>query len=132
MGDSDDISRRRNPGEQWLRTEPVNLSSAAPLDYMEEVRELIRRYGLQEDLEHVIIPLRDEKGREMRCFLLKRKYLRIVYPDGNYADYPLEEVIEATVQYPLLPLSKGLDLLHEELDAQIAKIFENEKGVTDQ
>lgn len=96
---------------------------------MEGLKELTRRYGLEEDLEHVIIPLRDKEGREKRCFLLKRRLLRVVYPDGHYEDFPLEEVIEATVRYPDLLLSEALYRLHEELDAEIAKIFDNEKEV---
>lgn len=96
---------------------------------MEGLKELTRRYGLEEDLEHVIIPLRDKEGRGKRCFLLKRRLLRVVYPDGHYEDFPLEEVIEATVRYPDLLLSEALYRLHEELDAEIAKIFDNEKEV---
>ena len=96
---------------------------------MEAIKELIRRYGLEEDHEHVIIPLIDREGRKKRCFLLKRPFLRIVYPDGHFADFPIEEVIEAIMKYPELPLSEALFLLHEELDAEIAKIFGNEKEV---
>jgi hypothetical protein len=96
---------------------------------MEAVKELIRRYGLEEDHEHVIIPLIDREGRKKRCFLLKRPFLRIVYPDGHFADFPIEEVIEAIMKYPELPVSEALFLLHEELDAEISKIFGNEKEV---
>jgi len=96
---------------------------------MEAIKELIRRYGLEEDHEHVIIPFTDRDGRKKRCFLLKRSFLRIVYPDGHFADFPMEEVIEAVVKYPDLLLSEALFLLHEELDAEISKIFGNEKEV---
>lgn len=108
---------------------------------MEAVRELIERYGLDEDQEHVIIPLPDKDGRKKRCFLLKRKLMRIVYPDGHYNDFPLEEVIEAIMQYPELELSEALFLLHKELDEQITRMFGgrnedeenlNEKENTDQ
>jgi hypothetical protein len=98
---------------------------------MDEVDELIRRYGLGEDLEHVIIPLRDEKGRSSRCFLLKRRFLRIAHSDGHYTDFPLEEVIEAIMRHPSLRLSRALELLHRELDEQINRIFENHKEGTD-
>ncbi len=93
----------------------------------EEVKELIRRYDLEEDREHIIIPLPAENGRRRRCFILKRSFMRIQYPDGNFADYPLEEVIEAIVRYPDMPLSESLDVLHKELDAQINDLFETEK-----
>ncbi len=96
---------------------------------MEQVKELVRRYGLEEDLEHVIIPLRDKDGRKKRCFLLKRRFLRLVYADGHYEEFPLEEVIEAIMRYPEEPLSEALSLLHKELDAEISKMFEQEKGV---
>ncbi len=96
---------------------------------MEGTKELIGRYGLEEDQEHIIIPLRDKDGRKKRCFILKRPFLRVVYPDGHYADFPIEEVIEAIIRYPELALSEALYLLHEELDAEIAKIFGDKKEV---
>jgi hypothetical protein len=95
---------------------------------MEQIKELIRRYGLEEDLEHVIIPFVGGDGRKKRCFLLKRRFLRLVYPDGRYEEFPLEEVIEATVRYPDLLLSSALQSLHAEIDAEIARIFGNEKN----
>jgi hypothetical protein len=97
---------------------------------MEGIKELIRRHGLDEDHEHIIIPYRDRDGRKKRCFLLKRPFLRVVYPDGHFADFPIEEAIEAIKKYPELPVSEALFLLHEELDAEISKIFGNEKEVT--
>lgn len=96
---------------------------------MEAIKELIRRYGLEEDREHVIIPLRDKDGRKTRCFILKRPFLRIVYPDGHFADFPIGEVIEAIIRYPDIPLSEALFRLHEELDAEILKIFGSQKEV---
>jgi hypothetical protein len=93
------------------------------------IEELIRRHGLEEDLEHVIIPFLDKDGRKKRCFLLKRRFLRLVYPDGHNEDFPLEEVIEAIVRFPGLPVSDALSRLHKELEAEILKIFENEKEV---
>ena len=81
---------------------------------MEEINELIQRYGLEEDGEHVIIPL----GNKKRCFILKRRYIRVVYSETHYIDYPLTEVIEATVKYPELALSEALYLLHGEIDTR--------------
>jgi hypothetical protein len=96
---------------------------------MEAIKELIGRYGLEEDIEHVIIPLPGKDGGKRRCFLLKRKLMRIVYPDGHYNDFPLEEVIEAIMKYPELELSEALFLLHKELDEQITRMFGEEKEV---
>ncbi len=83
---------------------------------MEEVRELIRRYDLEEDLEHVIVRTTDSNGHARRIFLLKRRFMRIMYPEGQYVDYPLAEVIEATVKYPELLLSEALYRMHKESD----------------
>jgi len=82
---------------------------------VEGIDELVRRYGLEEDPEHVIIPLRDRDGHTKRCFILKRRFIRLVYPEGHHVDYPIEEVIEATIRYPDLLLSEALYLMHKEL-----------------
>ena len=77
---------------------------------MEEVDELIKQYGLEEDAEHVIIPFTDKDGKKKRRFLLKRRFVRIVYAEGYYVDYPLADVIKATIKYPDLLLSEALYL----------------------
>ncbi len=100
------------------------------MELTDEIREVIKRHGLEEDMEHVIIPLPPQDGHNRRCFLLKRRFLRIMYPDGIYVDYPLEEAIEATIRYPELLLSEALYLLHKELDAEISKIFDENKEVS--
>jgi hypothetical protein len=84
---------------------------------MEEVEELIRRYDLQEDLEHVIVPVTGKNGHVKRIFLLKRRFVRVMYPEEQFVDYPLAEVIEATVRYPEHLLSEALYLIHKEADA---------------
>jgi hypothetical protein len=78
---------------------------------VEEINELIKRYNLEEDEEHVIIPFTDKNGRRKRCYLLKRKFIRIVYSEEHYVDYPLADAIEATIRYPELPLSEALYLM---------------------
>jgi|MudIll2142460700_1097286.scaffolds.fasta_scaffold05208_6 hypothetical protein len=94
---------------------PVELTILSfGIGNVEEVNELIKRYGLEEDLEHVIIPIHDKDGHTKRCYLLKRRFMRIVYPGEYYVDYPLAEVIEATVRYPDLLLSDALYLMHKE------------------
>jgi len=95
---------------------------------MEEIDELIKRYGLEEDAEHVIIPLPDKNGRIRRCYLLKRRFFRIVYPEGHHVDYPLADVIEATIRYPDLPLSEALYLLHKESVEKPESSEEKEEG----
>ncbi len=78
---------------------------------MKEIDELIKQYGLEEDLEHVIIPFTDKNGRQKRRYLLKRRFVRIVYADGYFVDYPLSDVIMATIKYPELLLSEALLLM---------------------
>lgn len=92
---------------------------------MEEINELIKRYGLEEDEEHVIIPLTDKNGCRKRCYLLKRRFMRIAYSGVHYIDYPLTEVIEAIIRYPELPLTESLYLLHKEKDAETDENSEN-------
>jgi len=94
---------------------------------MEDINGLIRSYGLEEDLEHVIIPFTDKDGHRKRCYLLKRRFMRIVYSENHYVDYPLTEVIEATIRNPELPLSESLYLLHKEMDAQTSEKPEGKK-----
>jgi len=81
---------------------------------MEEIDELIKKYKLSQDSEYVIIPLPDKNGRKRRCFLLKREFIRIVYSEELYVDYPLADAIEATVKYPDLLLSQSLTLIYNE------------------
>jgi hypothetical protein len=85
---------------------------------MEEVDELIKQYGLEEDPEHVIIPFTDKDGKKKRRFLLKRRFVRIIYAEGYYVDYPLADVIKATVKYPDLLLSEALYLTDQESNTE--------------
>jgi hypothetical protein len=85
---------------------------------MEEVDELIRQYGLEEDLEHVIIPFTDRNGRKKRRYLLKRRFVRIVYAEGYHIDYPIADVIKATIKYPELLLSEALYLMDRESNVE--------------
>jgi hypothetical protein len=85
---------------------------------MEEVDELIRQYGLEEDLEHVIIPFTDRNGRKKRRYLLKRRFVRILYAEGYHIDYPIADVIKATIKYPELLLSEALYLMDRESNVE--------------
>jgi hypothetical protein len=86
---------------------------------MEEIDELIAHYGLEEDKEHVIIPYTDKNGRENRCYLLKRRYIRIVYSEEHAIDYPLIDAIEATIRYPELLLSEAMSLFYKETNKKM-------------
>ncbi len=89
---------------------------------MEEINELIRQYHLDESTEYVIIPFTDSNGRKKRCFLLKRRFIRIVFPEGHLVDYPLTEAIEATVRHPEMRLSESIYLLHKEIASENAGV----------
>lgn len=91
---------------------------------MEAIEELIDRYGLTVDSEHVIIPLSDKQGRTRRCFLLNRRFIRVIYPDKRYIDYPLSKVIEAIVRYPDIDLREALHNLYRELDMELPAALE--------
>ena len=95
---------------------------------MDEIRELIRKYGLDEDAEHVIIPFRAEDGSTRRCFLLKRRFMRIVFGEGHFHDYPLEEIIEATVLHPYMPLRESILLVHREPEEPESEDIMNIRG----
>jgi hypothetical protein len=97
--------------------------------FVETISELIDRYGLEEDLEHIIIPLPDKSGYLKRCFLLKRRFIRIVYHEGYYIDYPIARVIEAIIRYPALLLSEALFLLYRELDMELPHVSSDEEQV---
>ena len=92
------------------------LSTAINPEWAEAIKELIARYGLEEDAENVIIAFSDQSGRIKRCHILKRPFIRIVYPDRHYADFPLEDIIEATVRFPETLLSESLQLIYNERD----------------
>jgi hypothetical protein len=86
-------------------------------DSMEEIAQLISYYKLEEDPEYIIVPFTDRDGKMKRRFILKRKFIRIVYAEGQFVDYPLGDVIKATVQHPDIPLSEALYLMYKESDA---------------
>jgi hypothetical protein len=81
---------------------------------MEEIDELIKQYGLEEDLEHVIIPYKDKNGVGKRRFILKRPFIRIMYDTGYFVDYALSDVIKAAVKYPESLLSEALYRINQE------------------
>lgn len=96
---TDDPGRDRREREEW-----------------QEIEELVRMHGLGEDGEHIIIPLPPRDGRRRRCFLLKRRFMRIVFPEGHHADYPLHEVVEAILRYPESRLSEVMPYMHRETE----------------
>ena len=97
---------------------------------MEGIKELIARYGLEEDPENIIITIPGQGGRTKRCHILKRPFIRIVYPDRHYVDYPIGDVIEATVRFPEILLSEALQLIYNERDSDKDEFADNERKET--
>ncbi len=83
--------------------------------FMDDLADIIRRHGLQETLEYIIVPFRAGDGSLKRAFFLKRSHIRIVFPDQRHEDYPLEDVLEATVRFPEQRLTEALAALYLEL-----------------
>ena len=83
-------------------------------DSMEDIEQLVSYYGLEEDPEYIIVPFTDRDGKLKRRFILKRRFVRIIYAEGQFIDYPLGDVIKATVQHPDIPLSEALYLMYKE------------------
>ncbi len=79
----------------------------------DEIKDLIKEYGLEEDEEYVIINLKNSRGKTRRIYLLKRRYMRVVKPDGSFEDYPLRDIVEAILRYPHLRLSESLLKRHD-------------------
>lgn len=79
-----------------------------PEEQQDEIKELVRLYGLEEDEEYVIINLKNSAGKGKKIYLLKRRYMRIIRSDGSFVDYPLRDVVEAILKYPNMRLSDAL------------------------
>ncbi|HMK44725.1 MAG TPA: hypothetical protein VK445_11380 [Dissulfurispiraceae bacterium] len=67
---------------------------------MERLHDFIQRHGLEETPEYVIISFVGRDGRRKRAFFLKRPYMRLVVGENRYADYRLEDVLEASIKAP--------------------------------
>ncbi len=94
---------------------------------MEEISELIERHGLQEDIEHVIISFTGSDGKRKKCYLLKRRFIRIMYPDGRHADFPLHEVIEAFIEHPEGRLGETLYKRYKEREMAMPEVSGDSK-----
>ncbi len=86
---------------------------------MDALANIIRRHGLQETLEYIIVPFRASDGSMKRAFFLKRSHIRIVFPDQRHEDYPLEDVLEATVRSPEQRLTEALAALYLEIGKEL-------------
>ncbi len=82
--------------------------------HVNDIEELVKGYGLEEDSEYIIVPFTDKEGKRYRRFILKRRFVRVIYGEGYFVDYPIQDVVTATVRNPELPLSEALFLLDQE------------------
>ncbi len=85
-------------------------------EFLRETDELVKQYGLEEDPEYVIVPFTDKEGRQKKRYILRRRFVRVTYAEGYFVDYPLSDVIRATIRYPELPLSEALFLMSNEVN----------------
>lgn len=85
---------------------------------METLAQVIRRLGLEEQTEYVIIPFVGNDGKPRRAYFLKRPYLRIVYPDHHAEIFPLTHLLDATVRRPEEPISRAIELFYDETGIQ--------------
>lgn len=91
---------------------------------METREQVIRRLGLEEQAEYVIVPFLGSDGKWRRAFFLKRPYLRIVYPDRHAELFPLTHLLEATVRRPEEPISRAIELFYDETGIQRHQVQE--------
>lgn len=91
---------------------------------METLVQVVRRLGLEEQPEYIVIPYIGRDGKPRRAFFLKRPYLRIVYPDRHTEIFPLTHLLDATVRRPEEPISQAIELFYEETGIQRHQIAE--------
>lgn len=85
---------------------------------MDKIRELIEKYGLSEDTEHVIIPYTRSDGEKRRIYLLYRPNMIIKRDRDHSFTVSLDEVIEALVRSPEGNLWDLLQLSARESEAR--------------
>lgn len=101
---------------------------------METLAQVIRRLGLEEQTEYVVIPFVGSDGKQRRIFFLKRPYLRIVYPDRHAEVFPLTHLLDATVRRPEAAISSAIESFYDETGIQrhqIADHLEPEKPLSE-
>lgn len=81
---------------------------------MEEIDNLIKEYGLQEDEEYIIIPYIDSNGHNKRKFILKRQVARVMYGEDFFVDYPIVDVILSVIKYPELSIKDALHMMNKD------------------
>lgn len=96
---------------------------------MEEIENLIKEYGLQEDKEYIIIPYTDSNGHNMRKFILKRQFVRVMYGEDFFIDYPIVDVILSVIKYPTLSIKEALHMMHKDRFEVLSSTFNNESKV---
>lgn len=92
---------------------------------METLAQVIRRLGLEEQTEYVIIPYVGGDGKQRRVYFLKRPYMRIIYPDRHAEVFPLTHLLEATVRQPEEPISRAIEFFYDETGIQRHQISDH-------
>lgn len=91
---------------------------------METLAQVVRRLGLEEQTEYIVVPFVGRDGKPRRAHFLKRPYLRIVYPDRHAEIFPLTHLLDATVRRPEEPISQAIELFYDETGIQRHQIPE--------
>ncbi len=99
---------------------------------MEEIANLIKEYNLQEDEEYIIIPYTDSNGHNKRKFILKRQFIRVMYGEDFFVDYPIEDVILSVIKYPELSIKEALHMMNKDRAVVLSNISYDEFKVEEQ
>jgi len=92
---------------------------------METLAQVVRRLGLEEQTEYIVVPFVGRDGKPRRAHFLKRPYLRIVYPDRHIEIFPLTHLLDATVRRPEEPISQAIEFFYDETGIQRHQMGEN-------
>lgn len=99
---------------------------------MEEIENLIKEYGLQEDEEYIIIPYTDIEGHNKRKFVLKRQFVRIMYGEDFFVDYPIADVILSIIKYPELSIKDALHMMNKDRAEVFSNVSRDESKIEEQ
>ena len=99
------------------------------MNNMEEIEDLIKEYGLQEDEEHIIIPYIDSNGQNKRKFILKRQFIRVMYGEDYFIDYPVADIIQSVVKYPDLSIKEALHMMNKDRAGVLSNFSQDESRI---
>ncbi len=96
---------------------------------MEEIENLIKEYRLQEDEEYIIIPYTDSNGHNKRKFILKRQFVRVMYGEDLFIDYPIADVVISVIKYPELSIKDALHMMNKDESKVFSNVSQDESKI---